>query len=130
MSVGSGWEAWRVALWASEGQLHFSLGLRNGESGSGTVNQSQEENQCEGFPDDQHFREVLGLCYIQQIKSYLPPNNTEVALRKQVGREVQGTCWHQCEVGYLVTEAVFPGGSTATAHWVGIFLPETAVRYK
>lgn len=42
----------------------------------------------------------------------------------------QGTCWHQRQVGHLVTEAVFPGSFATTVHWVGIFLLETVMRYK
>ena len=66
MSISSGWGAWRVARWASGSQVHFSLELGTSESVSGGE-----------LPDDQCFREVRGLRYIQWVKSNLIPHNTE-----------------------------------------------------
>ena len=101
MSTGSGWGAWRVALWAPGSQVHFSLGLGNSESVSGGE-----------LPDDQRFREVPGLRYIQWVKSDLLAHNTE----ETSGKGGPGDLLAPSKVGYLVTEAVFPGSYTTTAH--------------
>ena len=81
--------------------MHFSLGLGNSESVSGGE-----------LPDDQRFREVPGLCYIQWVKSDLLPHNTE----ETSGKGGPGDLLAPSKVVCLVTEAVFPGSETTTAH--------------